>query len=1182
MSLSERRHIGRYEILAPIGAGSMGDVYRAHDARLGRDVALKVLPADVAADAERLTRFRHEARAVAALNHPHIVTIFSIEDADGLPFITMELVEGRSLDRLLTDGGLVPAQFFEIGIALADALSAAHRKGIVHRDVKPANIIVSDDGHAKVLDFGLARETDGPAAGEHAATMLGLTQAGMVVGTVPYMSPEQIEARPVDHRSDLFSLGVVLYEMGSGTRPFSGDSSAAVMSSILRDQPRPFDDLRADMPEGVWRLIARCLEKAPQDRVQSAHDVEDALKALRRAWESGLAPAVRPAPTPTSGPTVSSDLRVAVLPFTFRGRGDAEVLADGLTDDITAGLSRFQHLRIVARHDAEVAKGQAADARAAERLGARYLVEGTVRTAGAVARLNVRLIDTSTSAHMWTETYDRPLGGDVFALQDDLAGRVVATVADTQGVLSRSLAASLKDRNADDLTVSELVLRFHGFSQHFKPEEHQRLRAAFERALAREPGHALGWASLALLYEQEYSQRLNPLPHPLQRSAEAANRAVELDPASQYAWRALAALRFFERDLNGLRVTAERVVALNPLNTTSVAYVGLMLAYAGEWERGIEIIERAMDLNPHLPGWVHSVVATNDYRQRAFDKALVQAKRSNLTQLIWTPLMVAVAAGQLGLAADARTSIDAIRKHHPAYLDPDNLHAFWSTWQWDADLCDRLVEGFVKAKALVERPVEAARSSLTPDRRASIAIMPFSDLSPAKDQEWFCDGIAEEILNALTPLRNLRVAARASAFSLRGNSDDLKTIGERLNVTTVLGGSVRRAGDRVRITVQLSNVEDGFQLWSQRYDRELKDIFDVQEDIAKAVVEQLKVSLADTPLDRMARLVEQGTTNVAAYQLYLQGRALLNRRGSSIRPALELFQQAVELDPRYSLAWTGIADAYTVVAYWGVLPPSESKPKALAAARKALEIDPSSAAAHTSLACATLLHENNRDLAKREFERALQLNPQHMQARAWYALFYLQWACGEFDRGVAEARQALEHDPLSAYATTILTMCLSTAGHHAEAITTGRLAVERDPESFLARWVYGRSLMEAGRYDEALAALEQAAAIGARHPYALSSIASLFRRQGQIDGAEQQFQELIARAERAYLPHAGLIGAAEAAGHRDLAIQYAERAWAEREPLFILLARHFPEFGEVRSDPRFQAILREMDAPVDD
>lgn len=205
-----------------------------------------------------------------------------------------------------------------------------------------------------------------------------------------------------------------------------------------------------------------------------------------------------------------------------------------------------------------------------------------------------------------------------------------------------------------------------------------------------------------------------------------------------------------------------------------------------------------------------------------------------------------------------------------------------------------------------------------------------------------------------------------------------------------------------------------------------------------------------------------------------------------------------------------------------------------------------------------------------------------MQGRTAYALFYLQWVCGEFERGVAEARKALDHDPLSAYATVVLSLCLSTAGHHAEAIAKGRLAVERDPESFVARWTFGRTLNEAGRYDEALEVLEQAMAIGGRHPYAVSSIARTCRHQGRIDAAEERFQELVARAGREYLPNAVLIIPAEAAGHRDLAIQYAERAWAEREPPFILLARHYPEYREIRSDPRFQAILREMDAPVGD
>jgi TolB-like protein len=293
-------------------------------------------------------------------------------------------------------------------------------------------------------------------------------------------------------------------------------------------------------------------------------------------------------------------------------------------------------------------------------------------------------------------------------------------------------------------------------------------------------------------------------------------------------------------------------------------------------------------------------------------------------------------------------------------------------------------------------------------------VLAFADMSPAKDQDWFCDGIAEEILNALAPLEGLRVAARTSAFSFKGKGDDLRTIGEKLSVTTVLEGSVRRAGDRVRITVQLSDAASGFQLWSERYDRELKDIFDVQDEIAKAIAERLRVTLAGGKDDR---LVERATTNLEAYQLYLKGRALVDRRGATVPPGLALLRTAVELDPGYSLAWAGVADALTVLAYSGAARGAESKSQTIAAARRSIELNPRSAVGHTALACATLMYENNRALAKQAFERALALNPGYGMGRCWYANFFLNWACGDFEHGIAEARRALESDPLSAYVT---------------------------------------------------------------------------------------------------------------------------------------------------------------------
>lgn len=458
---------------------------------------------------------------------------------------------------------------------------------------------------------------------------------------------------------------------------------------------------------------------------------------------------------------------------------------------------------------------------------------------------------------------------------------------------------------------------------------------------------------------------------------------------------------------------------------------------------------------------------------------------------------------------------------------------------------------------------------------ASIAVLAFTDMSAAKDQDWFCDGIAEEILNALTPLKGLRVAARTSAFSFKGKSDDLRIIGEKLNVTTVLEGSVRRAGDRVRITAQLSDVRNGYQLWSERYDRELRDIFDVQDEIAKAIAERLRVTLGM----KGDRLVEQATPNIDAYQLYLKGRALLDRRGASVPAGLDLLRRAVDLDPGYSMAWAGLADAFTVLAYSGAMRGYAARSEAMAAAARSIELDPMSAAGHNALACATLLFQNKHALAKVEFERALELNPSYVLARCWYSLLYFQWSRGEFQQGITEAQRALDIDPLSAYVAMNLAGCLCTAGRLDEAIETAHRAVQLDPESFVSHWMLGVALGAAGRFEEAVFALETAARMSGRHTLAVTCLAAVFGQWGKRPEASALHREQIDRGARGYIPGAHLAITAEAAGQREEAVAFARCAWEEREPPFILWARHFPAYRTLRSDPRFAAILQEMDSP---
>lgn len=541
MTLPSGTSLGSYEIVTLLGAGGMGEVYRARDPRLGRDVALKVLSADFAHDPGRLERFSREARAVAALNHPHIVTIYSTEEAGGVRFLTMELVEGQTLDAVIPPDGLSLARFLEIALPLSDALNAAHQKQIVHRDLKPGNVMITADGRVKVLDFGLARVVAAQSdSGTAAATQALLTHEGTIVGTMPYMPPEQVAGQAVDHRSDLFSLGVMFFEMLTGVRPFNGDSAPLLMSAILRDTPEPVTVRRADVPETLARLVSRCLEKRTADRLQSAREVRDALWQVQKQLESGAArpdsqdreSSRRPPSSGSAARSAMKETSVAVLPFLSRTADEeVEALADGLTEDITGLLSRFSYLQVVSHASAERLKGKGADARAASiDLGARYLVEGSVRRAGTTVRVSARLVDADTGGHLWAETYDREGVAGAFEVQDEIASRIVATVANPSGVLVRSMAMALRGRPIEALTAGELGVRYHAYVEQFRPEEHARLRDSLERAVEREPGHAEAWACLALMYEHEHSQRLNPRPDPLGRQRRAAARAVCISP----------------------------------------------------------------------------------------------------------------------------------------------------------------------------------------------------------------------------------------------------------------------------------------------------------------------------------------------------------------------------------------------------------------------------------------------------------------------------------------------------------------------------------------------------------------------------------------------------------------------------------------------------------------------------
>jgi serine/threonine protein kinase/tetratricopeptide (TPR) repeat protein len=750
--MNPQSSIAHYRIASRIGVGGMGEVYRATDTKLGRDVALKLLPAEMAHDPERLARFRREARAVATLNHPHIVTIFSVEESDGIHFLTMELVEGQSLERLIGASSLAVERIVEIATALADALAAAHEKGIVHRDLKPANVMVTGEGRVKVLDFGLAKEMHASDPSDATLTSAGKTAVGVVMGTPAYMSPEQIAGRTVDHRTDIFSLGIILYEMASGRRPFEGASSAELASAILRDTPRPLTGMRPDIGNDLCRLIQRCMEKNVQNRFPSARDVRDGLQTLLRTSGSG----------------------------------------------------------------------------------------------------------------------------------------------------SRQIAST------------------------------------------------------------------SPAP--------------------------------------------------------------------------------------------------------------------------------------------------------------------------------------------------------------SIAVLPFVNMSGDADNEYFSDGLSEDLINALSRLPGLQVASRTSAFRFRGTDLDIRQIGRQLEVATIVEGSVRRAGTRLRVTAQLVNVDNGYQLWSQRYDRQMADVFEIQDEIVTAIVEAVVPAL----LGDAAHAVERPTENTEAYELYLKGRHYWHERSpTTLRLAIQSFEQAIKMDPEYALAYAGLADSYGILRVYGWISAEEGRPKAHAAMTKAMALAPESWEVNFSLGFYTFFFEREWRQAEPHFQKAVAINPRSSLAQAYYAIFLSIPRRAE--EAVHHAALACQLDPLSPFIHAAVATTFYSLGRSEEAARAARQALELQPDYLFALWLLGVSLCSLGSHEEAIQTLERAATLS-RAPMFVCLLGLAYARAGRTEDAKRLLGELEDRGSRGeYVPAFAPLMILVGLGDVPLIRQALAAAIADSTPPLSLRANGGGLIlDEFRTDPEIDRMLFEL------
>ena len=773
------REISHYKILERLGGGGMGVVYKAEDTKLKRLVALKFLPPEISDDPVAKARFIQEARAASALEHRNICNIHEIEETeDGQLFIAMAYYKGDSLKQKLQRGALEIEESVNIALQVAKGLARAHEEGIIHRDIKTANVMLTERGEAKIVDFGLAKLAEGT----------GLTDAGTTMGTVAYMSPEQAGSGEVDHRTDIWSLGVVLYEMVTGRLPFEGGSPAALLLAIVSADPQPASKFRQDIPYALQRILTKALEKNREKRYQTVKEMLADLGSVEAALSSGRA---------------------------------------------------------------------------------------TTRAIKPVSR---------------------------------------------------------------------------------KPQR-------------------------AVLY-------------------------------------------------GGLAAVLVIVVAL-----------GVFL---------------------------------------------------------W-PFLQNLFTGGRG-----RT--------------------------WD-----------------------------------SIAVLPFVDMSPQRDQEYFCDGMAETILNKLTKVEGLRVAARTSSFRFRGRDLSVSEIGGRLNVSAVLEGSVIKSGDRLRITAQLIDVADGYHIWSESYDRELDDLFEVQDEIAVSIVNALRIELG---VEEQEQLERHHTENRQAFELYQRGRFFWNQRTEGgLNTAIEYFLQAIELDPEYTMAYVGLAESYILLTGFGFSRPEETLPRAEEYVERALQLDPSMGEVYSIRANIRVIRNYDWEGAESDFRKAIELNPDYPTAHHWYSLTLL--SLERFDEAIAEMEVAFELDPLSMPINTDLAVIYYHTGQFDAAIEQLRNTLELYPDSVFARDYLYRWLLVNGSFEEALVEFKELLILTGRTEFA-ESVDALYAESG-FEGVIRVYVDQFGDESKPY----DLACYYMLLNERDRAFDYLESALSAMNEGMLYL-RFDPAFEELRTHPRFIDMLREM------